>query len=409
MAPSSGTYSRGAGTTSAARTRRNAGAGGSNGKGKSKGKGRSRGYRWVPKQELSPARKNSILTTRSFADIGDIGGGFDGVLESVGGRLAHLKSGSALLDPLECLFIEPPGKRLDPKGYLTTGMVIWLDGMPPTAEALEECCQVVESAGWLDLGVSVAIPNVQMSSALEVTDLEAVVSAVCDAVGFNHCLLLGKGWGAQRAVELATGSNVSDCVEGLILAGPSSPAPASCCDVDVPVLVLWAQDDDLSPFEEHEAWLEGLVEGSGPTSFQVTEEGGHRVDRILACEGLSETVRNFTASTLLISHLAQEELFEEQALSDSEEEEEEEDREAAAANGAENPRAMNRRRSDMLAAKLPPFLRQDAACAGINDDGEACQEAEHVRSGMDAERRIRKKLSMELPQWIQAGLPTAAE
>merc|ERR1719356_811744 len=133
------------------------------------------------------------------------------------------------------------GKRLGSKEYVSTGVAICFDGLPPTEDAVRQWCQAVAASGWVDIGVSVAIPNVQMSSALQRVDLEAVVDAVFTTVGFNKCILLGKGWGAQRVVEIAAGeSSVADCVEGIILVGPSSPVPSECVNIDVPVLLLWA-------------------------------------------------------------------------------------------------------------------------------------------------------------------------
>merc|ERR1719375_1965681 len=104
-----------------------------------------------------------------------------------------------------------------------------------------------------------------MSSAIERSDLEAVIDAVFSLVCSNKCILFGKGWGAQRAVEIAGAeTNVAECVEGVILVGPSSPVPSGCESIDAPVLLLWAQDDTMSPMEEGEPWLQALDGRHGP-------------------------------------------------------------------------------------------------------------------------------------------------
>eukprot|EP00927_Polykrikos_kofoidii_P068254 TRINITY_DN63610_c0_g1_i1.p1 TRINITY_DN63610_c0_g1~~TRINITY_DN63610_c0_g1_i1.p1 ORF type:complete len:456 (+),score=100.84 TRINITY_DN63610_c0_g1_i1:91-1458(+) len=361
------------------------------------------GYRWVPKTPRG-GRKTSILTTMSLADISDVANGC-GAFGDVGGRLEVLKTTSPLLDPMECLLIEPSGKRLGTKGCHTTGVVICIDGMLPTQESVEQWCQAVKSVGWLDVGFSVAIPNVQMSAALERRDMEAVVNAVCDAVDFNRCLLVGKGWGAQRVVELAADSRVADCVEGLLLVAPSGQASQMCTDVNVPVLVLWAQDDDISPIEDHETWLENLGDRDAPTSFQVLEEGGHNLARLVVADGLAEVLRHYGVSCLLMGNLAQEEHFEEQDLFESEDDEEQ----GASDSGVMDCKALNILRSELLILHLPPFLKQDATFASLREDGEAFVDAAEHSNCTNTERRIRKKLSMKLPQWIHSGMMTAAE
>merc|ERR1711933_173996 len=99
-----------------------------------------------------------------------------------------------------------------------------------------------------------------------------------------------------------------------------------------------------------------------PTTFKELETGGNRFDVIMDHEGVAEAVRNFTVSSLLLANLQQEEILEEQQIESDEDE----------ATSSRN--SMVKQRSETLQSLLPNFLRQDVACAEIQD-GELVPEA----------------------------------
>ena len=67
---------------------------------------------------------------------------------------------------------------------------------------------------------------------------------------------------------------------GLILVAPASPAPSACGSIEVPVLLLWARDDDIASYEE----AEGLYQsGSGAQEIEI--HSGFRPSR---CHFVSE-------------------------------------------------------------------------------------------------------------------------
>jgi len=233
-----------------------------------------------------------------------------------------------------------------------------------------------------------------MSSAIQLSDFEAIIDAAFDEVGFDRCLLIGKAWAGPSVVQLAAETAVGERVEAIVLVAPSSVVPGACETLSVPVLLFWAEDDDVSPFDDRHDWLEALDNRSAPTTLVFSERGGHRLDVLLSQEGAAEGIYRFTVSALLLGNLLEEEHLEEQRI-DSDDD--------------EDPRVKaTKSRSSRLIAELPGFLRQDVECCEFRD-GEPVPEAWHVRSGMDTERRIKKRLCMDLPHWIQGGMLTASE
>merc|ERR1719235_1119337 len=178
--------------------------------------------------------------------------------------------------------------------------------MPPSKEVLEEWTKAAALCGWSELSCTVIIPNVQMSASLQLQDYEAIVDAALDLAGFNRCILVGKAWGAQRAVEIATGATLAGKVEGVILVAPSSPAPDMCQDLPVPAMLVWARDDEVSSFDDSNAWTQALDDRVAPTTILKCAEGGHRFDRVVGDKLEAQAVRNFTAAALLIGELEEE-------------------------------------------------------------------------------------------------------
>lgn len=317
-------------------------------------------------------RRLSRFTTQSFEEVSD-------VVRQLGGYSATLNMRSQVLGSLECIVIEPIGKQLGRARFVTTGVVICLHGMPPSHEVVQEWAQVLKLTKWLDLGISVAIPNLQMSAALQQEDLEAVVEATLELMNFHRCIIAGKFWGAQRAVELAASERLIGKVDGLILVAPSSPAPSACSRLDVPVLLCWARDDDTACFEEAEVWIKALDDRCAPSMLLDVPSGGHRFDRILQCRDAQAASRRFTIATLMMATL-------EHANEESE--------------------CKRSQRIMRLSRDLPEFLQfnyeddEDYDLDGAADNPLGC---------IDIPEGPSRRLIIMLPQWIQAGVPTDSE
>lgn len=339
---------------------------------------------------LTARRRSSILSGTSVADhgLGDF-------LTELGGRITELETAGGL-GTLECVLVEPLGKRLLASSFVSTGLVICLHGMPPDPEVLEEWAQAMKLAGWLDIGISVAVPNVQMSSALQQPDLEAVIEATLSLCNVGQCIICGKSWGALRAIELAKSERVGEKVEGLILVAPSSPPPDGCSNVKVPVLILWGEDDPVESFdEEAEAWIEELDGRDQPTSMEVTI-GGHRFDRLLADRAVATALRNFTVSSLLISDLENTAPRDGASISAS----------TAAATGE----MVLSERAHCLTGALPGFILagEESEADEDEEEDEVNHETRESVVSTDARRSV-KRLSAILPQWLNAGMPMASE
>lgn len=315
-------------------------------------------------------RRPSRFTSQSFEEVSD-------VVRRLGGYSVTLNTRSQVLGPLECIVIEPMGKQLGHARFVTTGVVICLHGLPPSYEVLEEWGQVLQIAKWLDMGLSVALPNLQMSAALQQEDLEAVVESTLEFLKFHRCMIVGKFWGAQRAVELAASKRLSRKVDSLILVAPSSPAPSVCGRLNMPVLLCWARDDDTASFEEVDAWIKALDDRRGPSMLQDVETAGHRFDNVLRNEAVAAAVRRFTVAGLMMSTLQKDKEFE----------------------------CGRTQRIIQLSRNLPEFLQLHVEKDADEDpDGSSPSCADSLWPESDEIRLINF-----LPQWIQAGVPTASE
>lgn len=360
------------------------------GKGGGKSKGAKGGTRWRPKFPQPTIAANtqgrpSLFTTGSFTGLS-----CEDRMKSVGGRICALDTGEALLGEVECIVIEPQGKQLAPQDYNTTGVVICFDGMAPSSSTLCEWCAATEAVGWLDLGVTVVLPNVQMSAALQLSDLEAVVKASLRAASFESCLLVGKGWGAERVVGLAIGGGVADVIEGVMVIAPSSEPPLNCADLEIPALLLWSKDDDLVSFSQSEAWVEALDNRCAPTTFKDVETGGHQVDKMLHSAGVAQAARDFTVATFLLADL--DEVADEKSLD------------------LTPVSRSNSQRFSRLSLELPSFLREcgervETPTTGTPDVGSTAP----AEPALTPAQKTMQRLTVELPHWIQAGLTSASE
>lgn len=308
-----------------------------------------------------------MLATQQLGDLA-------GACASLGGRKEELETGSELLGSVECIVIEPIGKKLAPEQFVTTGVVICLQGLPTSEESMDEWGNAVKLAGWLDTGVSVVIPNLQMSPSLQLQDIAMVVWAAMEMVRFDRCILAGKDMGAHWAVELACEKSLQSSVAGVLLLGPGTPPCEACGELEVPACLIWARDDDVSPYEGIEEWAVALDGRSAPTSIQESASGKHSFDAVLsdANDTIAKLVRNFTATSLLIADL--------------EEDCEEEEGDGDESDKSPLPSRKNRvSRVERLSAELP----QSAA--------------------FDSESVDLPRKSLDLAAWMHNGMPTSSE
>lgn len=294
--------------------------------------------------------------------LGDLGGS----VAALNGRKEELATGSELLGSVECVVLEPIGKKLAPRDFVTTGVVICLQGMLSSPESLDEWADVAKSAGWLDMGNTVVIPNLQMSPSLQTEDIATVVWAAMEFAHFDRCIIVGKDEGAQWAVGVACELSVRANVAGVVLVGPSSPPCEACAELEAPAMIIWARDDDVSSIDGLGDWCDALDERCAPTSVKECAEGGHRVDAVLkkSNEGIAEALRTFTATALLIA-----------------------DMDAASAAGQD----------DGDSSPLPSKLKVDERINRLSSELP------------DAVGGGSRRSSRELASWIQAGMTTASE
>merc|ERR1719428_1584558 len=116
--------------------------------------------------------------------------------------------------------------------------------------------------------------------------------------------------------------------------------------------MVWAFDDEVSAFNESEAWMEALDDRCAPSTFLKCSEGGHRLDRMLKGKLEAQAVRNFTAAAFLVGEL-------EEAASAAEE-----------AGEMSMGKAMSMR-EERLNSEMPRFLQEDDdASNGDSHEGE---------------------------------------
>lgn len=310
----------------------------------------------MPEAVFKSTRRPSLFTTQSYEDFGE-------VVDLLGGRLITLETWSTALgaDPLECVVLEPPEEVAILRPYddreQRQGIIVCLHGMQPSREVLEEWAEAMQLAGWQELGLTVALPNVQMSAALQQEDLEAVVEATLELAGFQSCLLVGKCWGAQWAAELAASERLSGKVAALMLMPGNLTVPQACSRLEVPVLLACTQEE-----EEADLWILALDERCAPTILQVVGAEEHRFDQLLMLEegAAAGRARRFTVASLLLADLLRL------------------DRSGDTLSSA----------TERWICELPGFLRSSV------DD-------------LEGDELL--QLLEVLPQWIQAGVPSASE
>lgn len=335
-------------------------------------------YSYCSQDEIIPAHGHWVPADiagqrSSFQDAHDFA-------KQLGGRLVRYQTGIDGCDPVECVLVEPMGKILSPSEYVTTGLVVSLHGEQHTPEVLEEWGEVLRQTKWLDSGMSFAMPNVSMLGDPE--DVGAVVAVLLKQVGYSHCVLAGRGWGAQAAIEMA-GSRLAERVDGVVLVGPSSPVPSVCSQLECPILLLWAQDDQVSPYSEIRDWCEVFEDRRGPSLVKDAEKGGHNISEVIKESESAEPVLNFTIASMLIGCLLQ-------ALD-------------AAEAGRTPMEELLTDRAVRLCDELPHFLASQLG--GEPEDGVAAALAGGEPARMP--RRM-QRMVQALHDWIAGGLPEMA-
>jgi len=319
--------------------------------------------RWVPK------RKQSIFAAESFAEV-------TAMVEELGGFVASVDTRSGEIGTLECAFFEAADEDKNKSGFVYTGAVVCLQGLPHRTETVREWHTAATKAGWLRAGTIVAVPNMQMSSALQAADVAAVIDAAVQRVGMERCVLAAKDLVAPCVVEAIANDLTDVLVPGLVLVAPTSPPPLVCSELTIPVLLLWSQDDNVCAFGERIPWKEALDNREGPTTMKDCKFGKHRIDKMLGDKVMSEAAHGFIVSSLLIAELV----------------EHDEDEEPLSPGCG--------RRIRKLTEELPEFLRQASLHSHVDEDTD---------KSASKERLAALRLSSDLGGWVQSGMVQSSE
>jgi hypothetical protein len=298
--------------------------------------------------------------------------------KALGGRVIHIDTGIEEAENLSCVLVEPMGKILSPSEYVSTGVVICVDGGEHEAELLQEWGEVLKATKWLDAGISFAFPDV--SGLAEVDDLEVAVSSVLQSTGFSTCLLVGKGWGAKLTTEMAGRTKLAEKIDGCLLVAPESPVPSECGNIEVPVMLVWAEDDEDSPFSEIREWFEELDQRRAPTFVKDLKIGGHCLTSLLQQGETAQQVLYFVVCSLLMVLLVQA---------------------TEQAGGGSEPYRLPENCA-RLCDELPPFLASQVG-------GDAELGVAHALSGETSKvKRKMNTLVKVLREWIRDGMQEMA-
>mmetsp|Transcript_57078 Transcript_57078/g.99785 ORF Transcript_57078/g.99785 Transcript_57078/m.99785 type:complete len:504 (+) Transcript_57078:171-1682(+) len=297
----------------------------------------------------------------------------------LGGRVVKLQTGIESADPIDCILVEPMGKILSPNEYVATGLMVCLHGSAHEPEVLEEWGEVLKLTKVLDAGMSMALPN--LSALAEQEDVEAVLEAVLRQASYDRCILAGKDWGGQMAMEMACGTRVCERVDGVLLVAPTSPVPEAISRLECPVLLLWAENDEESPFSEIRDWYQALQDRNTVSCTKDLSRGGHNFADMLKEGETAQFVLFFIVSALLLNQLCQ-------SLDE------------ASCTG-EDVRVSDS--AYRLCDELPPFLANQVG--GDAEDGVAA--ALTSRDPARVKRRMHRLIEA-LRDWISAGLQEMA-
>eukprot|EP00929_Paragymnodinium_shiwhaense_P007260 TRINITY_DN111196_c0_g1_i1.p1 TRINITY_DN111196_c0_g1~~TRINITY_DN111196_c0_g1_i1.p1 ORF type:complete len:505 (-),score=138.50 TRINITY_DN111196_c0_g1_i1:46-1560(-) len=246
---------------------------------------------WLPNAVRT--RRNSFEQATDFA-------------KALSGRMVKYSLGGSSADDMEeCVLVEPMGKILSPHEYVSTGVVVCCLGAENPEELQEEWLQVLKQTRWLDAGLSVAIPDLQPGFGQEQEHLQAAITTVLKLVGVKRCILVGKGYGAEVAMDfIAAAGPARYSVAGLVLVAPGQLMEAAEGRLDMPTMLLWAQDDEEESFREARSWCEAMMRWRAPTCFKEVASGGHSIAGMFQSgEQLPQAMLHFASTTLLLAEL----------------------------------------------------------------------------------------------------------
>jgi len=210
-------------------------------------------------------------------------------------------SSLAAMEALKPQWVETPVGRVEVRLALPAGspiaIAVLIHGMNPSQEIrfewgfLSEALRTRKTAAIFPDLHSCERTTPGKGSAEDVASaLEAIVSwarlQAGDSEDSTGCPLLvyGKSWGGGRALELC--GRQGDAVAGLCLACPAIDVANSgdiIASLSAPVLLVWAQDDNVIPFSTSAPLVDTFkARTSGHTIFAPVDTGGHRVDVMAA-------------------------------------------------------------------------------------------------------------------------------
>lgn len=117
---------------------------------------------------------------------------------------------------------------------------------------------------------------------------QSAVLAILDGLGAETVALMGKSWGGGIALSLALSRPKR--VQKLILTAPAFRELDRLAELDQPVLLVWAKDDPVIPYDNAARFLAAL-----PGAQLVTyETGGHSAAPKNAADFAPKAVRFLT-------------------------------------------------------------------------------------------------------------------
>jgi pimeloyl-ACP methyl ester carboxylesterase len=87
-------------------------------------------------------------------------------------------------------------------------------------------------------------------------DYVAVIIAILDKLGVETAVLLGKSWGGGIALEAAL--QYPERISHLILTAPARRNFDPLAELSQPVLMAWAEDDDVIPYKYAATYVEKI-------------------------------------------------------------------------------------------------------------------------------------------------------
>lgn len=219
----------------------------------------------------------------------------------IGGRQTILPT-PGRLGTVPCVIVEPMGKLLDSKKFVSTGILIIFHGAQNSLAVVQEWAQILKRTKILDAGFSMVLPDLSQAQTdfgadgLSVKDIEDIVVAVLALSGCDCCFLCAKASSAQHVIRLAAttsgskehslGQRVEGRIAGVLIWAPTTPPPQqACAETPGPVMLVWAKDDTTALFRTGAPqWAEALDARSAlpdaATVFRDPRVGGHDLGRV---------------------------------------------------------------------------------------------------------------------------------